>query len=569
MPTGMIWIVFLLTGLLGAMLLTPMAGPVALHLSPVPGMAELDSGSQVANVAVATADQSLEEGYGPVAGSSVSCSSGYAPGTSSCEGSLARAQMPSGGTVGPLAPAKRWGANIAYDERDRCVVLFSGSTPANDTWTFSNGSWKKLVTPVAPSQRTYAGMTYDAADGYVLLFGGHHRSTVYLNDTWKFAGGVWTNISANTSDAPSPRAYVTMTYDAVDGYVLLFGGNTTKRFFGDTWKFLNGSWTNLTPSTVTPSDSPSPRAFASMTYDATDGYVVLYGGGAPKQALRDSWSYRGGVWTELHPANTPPASYYTMMAFDNRSTDRYVVLFGGIDMAVAVPYTWEFSKGNWTNVTPLRSPPARFGASLAYDANDGYLVLFGGISQPVPKAPVLDDTWTYAEGVWTRLALPQTFTSTFSESGLPRGETWSVTMNGTTVASKTTSIEFELTNGTFTFTVGNIPGYRITGGPSSGTVSVNGANPPGVQVHWSEVRYAVKFRENGLPPHTNWNVTIGGQLKAGVASSISFSAPNGTYAFSIVALGYTETSSPPSPLTVEGAAVLVTVTFTEGNEPGG
>jgi hypothetical protein len=33
-------------------------------------------------------------------------------------------------------------------------------------------------------------MTYDAKDGYALLFGGS-GSTGMLSDTWKFVGGAW------------------------------------------------------------------------------------------------------------------------------------------------------------------------------------------------------------------------------------------------------------------------------------------------------------------------------------------------------------------------------------------
>jgi hypothetical protein len=71
-----------------------------------------------------------------------------------------------------------------------------------------------------------------------------------------------------------------MTYDPKDGYGVLFGGdnNSSSWVYGDTWKFQNGNWTNITPSL-----SPSARGFASMTYDAQDGYVLLFGGGGGAQ----------------------------------------------------------------------------------------------------------------------------------------------------------------------------------------------------------------------------------------------------------------------------------------------
>ncbi|MGC2035707.1 MAG: kelch repeat-containing protein [Thermoplasmata archaeon] len=364
---------------------------------------------------------------------------------------------------------------MAYDARDGYAVLFSGSGAKNDTWTFSNGTWTELTLSVAPSQRTYAGMTYDMEDHYVLLFGGHHGNSTYLNDTWKFQGGKWTPIAA--VNAPPPRAYADMTYDAAttDHCVLLFGGNTSQAFFGDTWTYAAGVWTNITPSTRTPTNSPSARAFSSMAYDTKNGYVVLYGGGSHGEALRDTWKFVDGRWSQLKPAVSPQASYYTMMAFNgpSSSTGRYVLLFGGIANGKAYPYTWEYLLGKWTNISPTTSPPARFGASMAYDAQDGYMVLFGGISQPRPGAPVLDDTWTFANGSWTNRTPLPVHTVTFSESHLPKGSVWSVLADGMTVSSNQSTLRFELSNGAYNYTVDPVTGYTTN---SSGTITMAGAN---------------------------------------------------------------------------------------------
>jgi Galactose oxidase, central domain len=364
---------------------------------------------------------------------------------------------------------------MAYDARDGYVVLFSGSGAKNDTWTYSHGTWTELTLSVAPSQRTYAGMTYDTEDHYVLLFGGHHGSSTYLNDTWMFKGGKWTQIAA--VNAPPPRAYADMTYDAAptDHYVLLFGGNTSQSFFGDTWTYAGGVWTNITPSTITPTNSPSARAFSSMAYDTKNGYVVLYGGGSHGEALRDTWKFVEGRWSQLKPAVSPQASYYTMMAFNGPagSTGRYVLLFGGIANGKAYPYTWEYLLGKWTNISPTISPPARFGASMVYDAQDGYMVLFGGISQPRPGAPVLGDTWTFANDTWTNRTPLPVHTVTFSESHLPKGSLWSVIVNGMTVSSDQSTLRFELTNGAYNYTVDPVSGYTAN---SSGRITVAGAN---------------------------------------------------------------------------------------------
>ncbi len=67
-----------------------------------------------------------------------------------------------------------------------------------------------------------------------------------------------------------------------------------------------------------------------------------------------------------------------------------------------------------------------------------------------------------------------TYSITFTESGLPGGTSWSVTLNGTTNTSTARAITFTEPNGTYPFLVGTIAGYTET--PSSGSVVVNGSS---------------------------------------------------------------------------------------------
>ena len=68
---------------------------------------------------------------------------------------------------------------------------------------------------------------------------------------------------------------------------------------------------------------------------------------------------------------------------------------------------------------------------------------------------------------------PSKYTITFTESGLPSGTSWAITFNGSTQSSSTNTISFTIQNGTYTFTVGAISGYKTS---SSGSIVVNGAN---------------------------------------------------------------------------------------------
>lgn len=69
---------------------------------------------------------------------------------------------------------------------------------------------------------------------------------------------------------------------------------------------------------------------------------------------------------------------------------------------------------------------------------------------------------------------PATYAVTFTESGLPGGSSWSVTLNGTPSSGTGTSIaSASLPNGTYTFSVASVAGY--TANRTSGTVHVEGA----------------------------------------------------------------------------------------------
>jgi len=66
------------------------------------------------------------------------------------------------------------------------------------------------------------------------------------------------------------------------------------------------------------------------------------------------------------------------------------------------------------------------------------------------------------------------YSVTYTESGLPSGTSWSVTLNGSTLSSNTNTISFTVSNGTYSYSIGSVNGY--TASSSSGFITVNGAN---------------------------------------------------------------------------------------------
>ena len=292
------------------------------------------------------------------------------------------------GAAGTAPAVSGNGTGSGVDERG-CSVSSGAFTPL----ATATPSWTQVTYP-SPSARIAPSMVYDAKDGYVLLFGGYNSNGIYLGDTWKFSGGVWTNITPTTS--PPARTHAGMAYDAKDGYVVLFGGYGVTGYLGDTWKFVGGVWTELTPS-----PNPGPRAEPSMAYDAKDGYVVLYGGvNASGLSPTVTWEFVGGKWKSVTLSPTPAARDFASMDYDAK--DGYLVLFGGEGTSAALGDTWNYSGGKWTDLSPAASPSARYGAGLAYSAINSELVLFGGQSASGQRP--LGDTWNFTKGDWTQVS---------------------------------------------------------------------------------------------------------------------------------------------------------------------
>jgi len=154
------------------------------------------------------------------------------------------------------------------------------------------------------------------------------------------------------------------------------------------------------------------------------------------------------------------------------------------------------------------------------------------------------------------------YTITLTESGLPSGTSWSVTLNGSTLSSTTNTIIFTEPNGTYSFSIGYITGYSVS--PSSGTVTVNGAsvNEAITFTPVSVKTYSVTFAESGLPSGTSWSVTFNGKTETSNNNTISFTEPNGTYSFTISPINGYSVSPSSGSITVKGTNISQNITFT-------
>jgi len=149
-----------------------------------------------------------------------------------------------------------------------------------------------------------------------------------------------------------------------------------------------------------------------------------------------------------------------------------------------------------------------------------------------------------------------TYCVTFWEVGLPSGVTWKVTVNGVAKSLTANGLVDWLTwsglpNGTYTYTIADIPGWHQYLTPYSGKIVVNGG-PVALLLVYLPVTYSVTFSESGLPSGLTWTVTVNGVTKHlttnGGTDSLTWTClTNGTYSYSIAAVsGWHQSTLPPS-----------------------
>lgn len=157
---------------------------------------------------------------------------------------------------------------------------------------------------------------------------------------------------------------------------------------------------------------------------------------------------------------------------------------------------------------------------------------------------------------------PLSYNVVFSQTGLPAGTTWSVELGGITQSSTGTSITFDPVNGTYSYTISGISGYRT--GSHSGTIVVSGSDVL-QNIVFTQVTYSVSFHTDGLPSGMTWYVNLSnGASYSSTSSIISFVVPNGTYSYTVNNVGdYNSTPSSGSISVAGSSPASVAINFTK------
>ncbi|MFZ0830614.1 MAG: kelch repeat-containing protein [Thermoplasmata archaeon] len=379
----------------------------------------------------------------------------------------------------PSSPSPRSGPAVTYDARDGYVLLFGGQNATsqyNDTWTYQSGTWGKIASATGPSPRAGAALAYDANCGCAVLYGGRSGNQSY-SDTWKFQDGVWTNLTSEVGTGPGGLAWASLAYNPETGELVLFGGAyggvgsnaSTYSNVGATWLLtgnLSGTWTQ----TVQTGPGPAPRDEATLVYDTSLKYVVLFGGQNNTTAMGDTWLLEGQEWTSVPPITSKfvPPEAGAVADYDNALGG--VVLFGGSNNTAYLNTTWILLQKTWHLAWAWPGPTQRALAGGAYDPLQNIFVLFGGrVSQ---NGTQLKDTWVFCAAAPPCGVAPPTYAVTFSEAGLPAGVRWAATLGGATENSTKSSITFAEWDGYYPYHIAPVRGYAPS--PSNESVLVSG-----------------------------------------------------------------------------------------------
>jgi PKD domain-containing protein/galactose oxidase-like protein len=172
------------------------------------------------------------------------------------------------------------------------------------------------------------------------------------------------------------------------------------------------TWINVTKN-------PSPPILAgdSMIFDTTDNQFLLFGGQSKYITNNELWLLDASTltWKQLNPSSPLPAGradpmFVRLSSTANAPTEDQVFLFGGwynnsVGTVGRLADSWYYFPTNntWQQISTHGAPSGRSDAAVAYDPEDGYVLMYGGYN----GTSYLSELWTYYPQNTTWIQLPR------------------------------------------------------------------------------------------------------------------------------------------------------------------
>jgi hypothetical protein len=192
-------------------------------------------------------------------------------------------------------PAPRRSPAFAYHPERKTLLLWGGLGEAPDgtekfwpdTWEFDGTAWQQLATE-GPPPAYGAEMAYDEAERRMILFGGNDHSGNVYADTWAWTRTGWTKLA---SGGPAPRGGAQLAFNPRTRRVHLYGGFGPKpggglEIFRDEWAWNGRAWEEV------PDPTQPLLVFPRLTYDAARDRLVYFGLSSFAAPQNEVWEKR-------------------------------------------------------------------------------------------------------------------------------------------------------------------------------------------------------------------------------------------------------------------------------------
>ena len=164
------------------------------------------------------------------------------------------------------------------------------------------------------------------------------------------------------------------------------------------WEYSESGWSLVSD------DGPPPVVVTGAAWDEGRGVLVRYGGlpMGSNDCVAETWEWDGASWARKTTAEDlhPPACDHEKLAYD--ADAGYTLLFGGGDdetNLTAGTFAWDGA--DWLDVGE-EGPIGRAHHGLVYDPIHAQTLLYGGYD----GVSVFDDLWSLQGATWTELDIP-------------------------------------------------------------------------------------------------------------------------------------------------------------------
>jgi YVTN family beta-propeller protein len=378
------------------------------------------------------------------------------------------------------------------------------------------------------------GAIYDSEDGYVYVINSGSNNVSVMNGTTVVG-------TVETGGTP----WWIPAYDNGNGYVYVTNADGP-----DNVTVISGT---TVVASVAVGAFPS-----SAVYDNGNGYVYVTNYDSGNVSVIDGTKIVETISTGLQPYFATYGDNNGYVYVTNENSNNVSAIFTGLPVQFT-EYGLPAGTGWWVNVSGGRSVFSR-STSLSFVEDDGHYTYYISAANRTYSAlagsfTITNKTLALSKDVvFSRVV----YALAFDETGLPIGTNWSVSLDGSQVASVNSTISFIEPNGSYAYVLGVVPGW--TTAHFGGLVAVEGV-ATSQDVAWALMTYTVVLGETGLPASTGWWVNLtGGGSGYSVGTPITFSEPNGSYTYSVASANRTY-ASPGGSFEVNGSLSFQRVTF--------